>query len=126
MKIEIFQPATKTIEYFTEERCYITELCNSPISPNGSLAIARVPAGTTTQLHSLNGINETYIVIEGKGEVEVDGDLYSISAGDQVAIASGVPQRVTSLGENDLRFYCLCTPRFHSDSYINLELNKPV
>ena len=126
MKIEIFQPATKTIEYFTEERCYITELCNSPISPNGSLAIARVPAGTTTQLHSLNGINETYIVIEGKGEVEVDGDLYSISAGDQVAIASGVPQRVTSLGENDLRFYCLCTPRFHPDSYINLELNKPV
>ena len=126
MKIEIFQPATKTIEYFTEERCYITELCNSTISPNGSLAIARVPAGTTTQLHSLNGINETYIVIEGKGEVEVDGDLYSISAGDQVAIASGVPQRVTSLGENDLRFYCLCTPRFHPDSYINLELNKPV
>ena len=126
MKIEIFQPATKTIEYFTEERCYITELCNSPISPNGSLAIARVPAGTTTQLHSLNGINETYIVIEGKGEVEVDGDLYSISAGDQVAIASGVPQRVTSLGENDLRFYCLCIPRFHPDSYINLELNKPV
>ena len=126
MKIEIFQPATKTIEYFTEERCYITELCNSPISPNGSLAIARVPAGTTTQLHSLNDINETYIVIEGKGEVEVDGDLYSISAGDQVAIASGVPQRVTSLGENDLRFYCLCTPRFHPDSYINLELNKPV
>ena len=126
MKIEIFQPATKTIEYFTEERCYITELCNSPISPNGSLAIARVPAGTTTQLPSLNGINETYIVIEGKGKVEVDGDPYSVSAGDQVAIASGVPQRVTSLGENDLRFYCLCTPRFHPDSYINLELNKPV
>ena len=71
MKFEIFQPATETIEYFTEERCYITEVCNSPISPNGSLAIARVPAGTTTQLHSLNGTNETYIVIEGEGEVEV-------------------------------------------------------
>ena len=126
MKIEIFQPATKTIEYFTEERCYITELCNSPISPNGSLAIARVPAGTTTQLHSLNGINETYIVIEGKGEVEVDGDLYFVSAGDQVAISAGVPQRVTSLGEGDLRFYCLCTPRFRPDSYINLEVAETV
>lgn len=126
MKFEIFQPATETIEYFTEERCYITEVCNSHISPNVSLAIARVPAGTTTQLHSLNGTNETYIVIEGEGEVEVDGDIYSISAGDQVAIPAGAPQRVTSLGENDLRFYCLCTPRFRPDSYINLEVDKTV
>ena len=126
MKIEIFQPATETIEYFTEERCYITEVCNTPISPNGSLAIARVPSGTTTQLHSLNGIDETYIVIEGKGEVEVDGDLYSISAGDQVAIPAGASQRATSRGENDLRFYCLCTPRFRPDSYINLEVEKTV
>ena len=85
MKFEIFQPATETIEYFTEERCYITEVCNSPISPNGSLAIARVPAGTTTQLHSLHGIDETYIVIEGKGEVEVTGSLFHFrwrSSGD--------------------------------------------
>ena len=124
MKIEIFQPATETIEYYTEERCYITELCNSPISPNGSLAIARVPSGTTTQLHCLDGTNETYIVIEGKGELEVDGDLYSISAGDQVAIPEGARQRVTSLGDDDLRFYCLCTPRFHPNSYKNLETDK--
>ena len=66
------------------------------------------------------------VEIEGKGEVEVDGDLYSISAGDQVAIPAGASQRATSLGENDLRFYCLCTPRFRPESYVNLELDKTV
>ena len=121
MKKQIFQPAKETIEYFTDERCYITEICNSPISPDGSLAIARVPVGVTTQLHVLNGINETYIIIEGDGEVEVDQSLYPVSAGDQVAIPAGVPQRVTSTGENDLRFYCLCVPRFFPDAYVNLE-----
>ena len=121
MKRQIFQPAGATIEYFTVERCYITEICNSPISPDGSLAIARVPVGVTTQLHCLNGINETYIIIEGDGEVEVDQSLYPVSAGDQVTIPAGVPQRVTSLGKNDLRFYCLCVPRFFPDAYVSLE-----
>ena len=124
MKRQIFQPAGETIEYFTEERCYITEICNSPISPDGSLAIARVPAGVTTQLHYLNGINETYIIIEGEGEVEVDESFYLVSTGDQVAIPAGVSQRITSLGQNDLRFYCLCVPRFLPDAYVNLEEDK--
>ena len=121
MKKQIFQPAKETIEYFTDERCYITEICTSPISPDGSLAIARVPSGVTTQLHCLKGINETYIIIEGEGEVEVDQSLYQVSTGDQVTIPAGVPQRVTSLGKNDLRFYCLCVPRFSPDAYVNLE-----
>ena len=124
MKKQIFQPARETIEYFTEERCYITEICNSPISPDGSLAIARVPAGVTTQLHCLSGTNETYIIIEGEGEVEVDGSLYLVAKGDQVTIPAGVPQRVTSQGQNDLRFYCLCVPRFLPDAYVNLEGDK--
>jgi mannose-6-phosphate isomerase-like protein (cupin superfamily) len=108
-------------EFWTDERCYITELCNTGYAPDGSLAIARVEPGVTTQLHSLTGLTETYIVIEGSGLMEVDGNQFNITVGDQVVIPSGIPQRVTALGESDLRFYCLCTPRFFPDSYINLE-----
>lgn len=109
------------VEFWTDERCYITELCNTDCAPEGSLAIARVEPGITTQLHSLTGLTETYIVIEGRGKMEVDGNLFDIAAGDQVVIPSGISQRVTALGESDLRFYCLCTPRFFPDSYVNLE-----
>ena len=108
-------------EFWTEERCYITELCNTEKLTAGSLAIARVEPGVTTQLHALTGITETYIVIEGSGRMELDGEVFTINPGDQVVINPGVPQRVTTLGETDLRFYCLCTPRFLPESYVNLE-----
>ena len=108
-------------EFWTDERCYITELCNTSRAPDASLAIARVESGVTTQLHSLTGISETYIVIEGRGCMEVSGKQFDIKIGDQVVIPAGVSQRVTALDETDLRFYCLCTPRFFPDSYVAME-----
>ena len=114
-------PAIDPVEFWTDERCYITELCNSSNAPEGSLAIARVEPGVTTQLHSLTGVTETYIVIEGEGDAEVAGQKFHIKPGDQLVIPPGTPQRVTAIGDGDLRFYCLCTPRFFPESYVNLE-----
>jgi mannose-6-phosphate isomerase-like protein (cupin superfamily) len=108
-------------EQWTQERCYITELLNSPGTPEYSLAIARVESGVTTQLHSLSGIRETYIVFEGEGEMEVGGTRFTITAGDRVEIPAGVSQRVTAAGNSDLSFYCLCAPRFDQGCYVNLE-----
>ncbi len=108
-------------EFYTDERCYITELCNTSHNPDASLAIARVEVGVTTQLHSLTGTQETYIVIAGHGQMEVDGRRFAIQPGDQVVIPPGVSQRVTSDGQEDLRFYCLCTPKFEPECYVNLE-----
>jgi len=108
-------------EFWTDERCYISELCNTDQLSEGSLAIARVEMGVTTQLHSLTGLIETYIVIEGHGLMEVNGDQFVIKSGDQVVIPAGASQRVSNQGDVDLRFYCLCTPRFYPQSYVNLE-----
>jgi len=113
--------ATARGEFWTDERCYITELCNTELAPASSLAIARVEVGVTTQLHALTGITETYIVIAGSGTMEVSGEAFEIGAGDQVVVPAGVAQRITALGEADLRFYCLCVPRFVADAYVNLE-----
>ena len=113
--------AQESQEYFTDERCYITELCNGGHNAAASLAMARVEVGVATQLHSLTGTTETYIVIDGLGRMEVDGIEFVISAGDQVVVPAGVSQRVRSVGATDLRFYCLCTPRFQPGCYVNLE-----
>ena len=118
---DYFVKASQGEEFWTDERCFITELCNSGRSPNSSLAVARVEPGITTQLHALAGVTETYIVIDGEGDMEVAGEKFPITSGDQVVIPPGVSQRVTSTGNADLRFYCLCTPRFSTDSYKNLE-----
>jgi len=109
-------------ELWTDERCFILELSNSPDDEDASVARARVEPGVTTALHRLNGVDERYIVIEGRGRVEV-GDLppTDISPGDVVLIPRGTPQRISNTGEDDLLLLCVCTPRFRAECYEDLE-----
>ena len=108
-------------ELLTSERCYITELCNRDDIPECSLAIARVEPGVTTELHSLTGVDELYIVIEGEGEMEVAEERFAVAEGDQVFIPAGAAQRVTAVSQQDLQFYCLCRPRWQPGCYVSLE-----
>lgn len=108
-------------EFWTGERCFITELHNCDASPEASLAIARVEPGVTTQLHALDGVTERYIVRRGEGMLEVDGMRHPMRVGDQFVIPAGAAQRIANTGDGDLEFYCLCTPRFLPASYRNLE-----
>lgn len=121
MTLELFVPAGGQSEFWTEERCFITELHNSDASPEASLAVTRVEPGVTTQLHRLDGVTERYIVRKGEGILEVAGISRPLGLGDQFVIPPGTPQRIANTGAGDLEFYCLCTPRFVPASYINLE-----
>jgi mannose-6-phosphate isomerase-like protein (cupin superfamily) len=122
MAVDFFVPADGKGEFWTDERCYITELHNTPASPEASLAVARVEAGTITQLHRLDGVSERYIVRRGEGMLEVDGVRQLLQAGDQAVIPAGAAQRIENTGAGDLEFYCLCVPRFLPASYVNLEV----
>ncbi len=75
----------------------------------------------TTQLHSLTGVIERYVLRQGEGILEVDGVKQKLRVGDQAVIPAGAAQRIENTGSVDLEFYCLCTPRFFPDSYVNLE-----
>lgn len=121
MTAAFFVPAGGGQEFWTDERCYITELHNCDQSPEASLAVARVTPGVTTQLHKLTGISERYIVRKGEGFLEVDGVGQQLKAGDQAVIPAGASQRIENTGGGDLEFYCLCVPRFVPESYVNLE-----
>lgn len=121
MTDQFFVAAGGQREFWTEERCFITELHNCEQSPEASLAIARVEAGVTTQLHRLDGVTERYIVRKGEGMLEVDGRSRPLRVGDQYVIPADAAQRIANTGAGDLEFYCLCTPRFFPESYVNLE-----
>lgn len=116
-----YVPAPQVPEFFTAERCHITELLNTSASPECSLAVARVEPGVVTQLHRLVGIAERYLVRAGEGMVEIDGIAHALKPGDAAVIPAGVGQRITNTGTIDLEFYCLCTPRFVPESYRSLE-----
>jgi mannose-6-phosphate isomerase-like protein (cupin superfamily) len=109
-------------EFYTPERCYITELSNSPDDPDVSVARARLESGVTTRWHRLNGITERYLVISGKGLVEI-GDLspQEIIVGDIVVIPPLCRQRITNTGLDDLIFLAICSPRFVQDAYEDVD-----
>lgn len=109
-------------EFYTSEKCYITELSNTPDDPDVSIARARVEPGVTTRWHRLKGITERYLIESGKGLVEI-GDLppQEVTAGDVVIIAPLCRQRITNTGPDDLIFLAVCTPRFTQDVYEDVE-----
>ena len=108
-------------EYYFNEGCYITELSNSSDDPSVSIARARVEAGETTRWHSLNGITERYVIIEGTGLVEVgDIEAVPVTEGDVVIIPPDVRQRISNNGQQSLVFLAICSPRFDFSAYIDL------
>ncbi|MGJ3237153.1 MAG: cupin domain-containing protein [Anaerolineae bacterium] len=109
-------------EFFIPEGCYITEQSNSDNDPDLSIAHARVEPGVTTHWHRLHGTVERYVIVKGVGRMEV-GDLppQDVRAGDAVIIPPMVRQRITNIGEEDLVFLALCTPRFRQECYEDLE-----
>ncbi|TLY50720.1 MAG: cupin domain-containing protein [Gammaproteobacteria bacterium] len=110
------------VEFYTDERCYIRELANIDADPAASIAQARVRTGATTRWHRLAGITERYVLLSGSGRVEV-GDLRPqvVGAGDVVLIPPGCPQRIACLGDEDLVFLAICTPRFRNEAYQDID-----
>jgi len=121
MKEEIKKQNLKN-EFYTAEKCFITELSNTPDDPEVSIARARVEPGVTTRWHRLKGITERYFIISGKGLVEI-GELppQEVTDGDIVFIPPMCRQRITNIGTDDLVFLAVCSPRFTQDVYEDIE-----
>lgn len=109
-------------EFPTPERCHILEVANDIGDAAVSIVRARVPAGITTQLHRLNGVDERYLITKGAGRVEINGEAeLNVGEGSVVRIPAGQSQCITNTGQTDLIFWCICTPRFYVGSYEALE-----
>lgn len=109
-------------EFYTSEGCYIIELSNSSDDQEASIARARVAPRVTTRWHRLAGTTERYVIIEGRGRVEV-GSLppQEVGPGDVVLIPPSCPQRIANLGQGDLIFLAICTPRFRQEVYEDID-----
>ncbi len=121
MQAQVIHP-NPSDEYDTEERCYILELSNSDNDEALSVARARVLPGVTTAWHRVAGTAERYVIVDGRGRVELEGlEAVDVKAGDVVVIPPDCAQRIENTGDGDLVFLALCTPRFRSERYIHLE-----
>jgi mannose-6-phosphate isomerase-like protein (cupin superfamily) len=111
---------TTPAEFWTSERCFITEYLNRPSLPSVSLARARVEPGVTTAVHSVT-VDEWYLVQSGQGLMRLGTvDPFPVGPGDSVHIPPGCPQNITNTGAADLLFLCVCVPRFTHGGYRSL------
>ncbi len=113
--------AKPAAEFWTSERCFISEIYNTKSNPEVSIARARVEPGVTTQRHSLS-VNEWYVIEKGSGMMTVGDDpAYPVQTGDIVEIRQCVAQHIQNIGPTDLIFLCVCAPRFAPKYYTSLE-----
>ena len=118
MSGKIFQ-ADPEDEFWIEEGCHILELSNSAGDEAVSIARARVEPGKTTAWHFLKKSVERYVILKGRGRVEVgDGEPSLVGLGDVVYIPAGCRQRISCLGDEELVFLCVCSPRFRPGDYV--------
>jgi mannose-6-phosphate isomerase-like protein (cupin superfamily) len=84
---------------------------------NQSLAEAVVPAGGATQRHYHRLSEEFYLILEGRGTMEIDGATRTVGPGDAILIPPQAWHTISAF-EGELRFLCCCAPPYsHEDTY---------
>ena len=79
---------------------------------NQSLAEAWLEPGQTTRRHYHARSEELYVLLEGEGEMEVDGDRAPVGPGDAILIPPGARHRIQAASDAPLRFLCCCAPPY--------------
>src|SRR5215467_10217656 len=94
----------------------ILDRTNAPVQ-NQSLAEARVPAGGRTERHYHKVAEELYFILEGAGEMELDGERRMVGPWGGHLATKG--ERHTGAATEPLSFLCCCSPPYsHKDTYI--------
>jgi quercetin dioxygenase-like cupin family protein len=84
-----------------------------------SLAEASLDAGQATERHYHRLSEEIYLIVDGGGRLEVDGDERDVSAGDAILIPPGAWHQLVA-GPGGARLLCCCAPPYsHEDTYFS-------
>ena len=79
-----------------------------------SLAEASLAPGQATERHYHGETEEIYVVLDGKGEMEVDGERRPVGPGDAILIPAGAWHQIRA-ADAELRFLCCCAPPYRDE-----------
>lgn len=84
-----------------------------------SLAEATLGPGQATRRHYHAASEEIYLLLEGSGTMELDGEEREVGAGDAMLIPPGARHTITA-GAAGARFLCCCAPPYrHEDTFFD-------
>lgn len=80
---------------------------------NTEIAMCIFPPGEIANLHYHEKMEEIYFVLEGEGEIELNGEWHRIKAEDSIAIPVGIKHRMRNTSEdNILKFLSFNSPEW--------------
>ena len=102
--------------FTTKDGSTIRELMRAA---NQTLAEATLEPGQQTERHYHAESEELYYLVEGTGEMEIDGERSQVGPGDAILIPPGAWHQITA-GDAELRFLCCCAPGYqHADTFFS-------
>jgi quercetin dioxygenase-like cupin family protein len=105
---ELLEPFT------TKDGSTIREYLHTPAQ---SLAEATLEPGQATERHYHRLSEEIYLIVEGGGRMELDGEERDVAAGDAILIPPGAWHTLLA-GSDGTRLLCCCVPAYsHDDTY---------
>jgi mannose-6-phosphate isomerase-like protein (cupin superfamily) len=79
-----------------------------------SLAEATLEPAQSTQRHYHAASEEIYLIVDGRGVLDVDGDIRDVGPGDAILIPPGAWHELTA-GAGGVRLLCCCVPAYADD-----------
>jgi NDP-sugar pyrophosphorylase family protein len=79
---------------------------DKPLGKNLVLSITILRSGKYTTGHS-HPVGEVYFFVEGRGEIELDGERKTVGSGDMIAIKPDEFHRVYNTSDKDFVFICV-------------------
>jgi mannose-6-phosphate isomerase-like protein (cupin superfamily) len=102
--------------FTTKDGSEIREFLHTAVQ---SLAEATLAPGQSTQRHYHRLSEEIYLLVEGGGTMEIDGEEREVDADDAILIPAGAWHMLTA-GSKGARLLCCCVPPYtHEDTYFN-------
>jgi mannose-6-phosphate isomerase-like protein (cupin superfamily) len=116
MIVPVHVRSLDAVEAFTtKDGCTIREL---QLTDAQSLAEASLDTGQATERHYHRASEEIYMVLEGRGALEIDGETRVVGPGDAALIPPGAWHTIRAL--EPLRFLCCCAPPYsHDDTFFD-------
>ncbi|MGE9292947.1 MAG: cupin domain-containing protein [Puniceicoccales bacterium] len=86
-----------------------------------SLFRVEIKPGASSRPHYHPISEESFYVLEGRGRVELDGDLGTIEPGDTILVRPGQHHQIWTLGDETLVMILTCVPAWHLSDMVYLD-----
>ena len=104
-------------EFIAGDNTRLRELFNplkDPLELRYSLAHARLASGLESTAHRLR-TSEVYYILEGTGEMRIDGEIRNVGLGQAIYIPPHAVQSIRNTGNNELVFICMVDPAWRPE-----------